>query len=144
MISHTMISLRHGALYSLLAAMFILAGCSSGGSSKDENIVVTADDDLLDYAALDDRGSWSSAPFQNSPWIPFGPGAEVQIEHGLGRVPTLILSYISYTPDDRNDSEPRVFSAAAGDVANVLEVNETYITFKNRTRGKFAMRVVLQ
>ena len=114
-------------------------------TSNDEDIVVTADDPLLNAAVLDERGVWSSAPLQDSRWIPFGPGAEVQIEHGLGRVPTLVLSYISYTGDDRKDSEPRVFMPAAGDLANMVEVNESIVTLKNRSRGKnFFVRVVLQ
>ena len=127
----------------LWAFALLLAACG-GSTANDEALLLNADDPLLKFAALDERGVWSSAPFQDSRWIPFGPGAEVQIEHGLGRVPAWALSYISYTEDDRKDTDPRVFSAAAGDVANVLEVNDSYITFKNRTRGKFFMRVALQ
>lgn len=130
----------HAARAAALLSLVSLIGCEKSGTPDS---MVMSGDVVLDEATIDAQGMWSSAPFQNAQWIPLGPSAEVEVEHGLGRMPTSIQVYISGIGDDRADAEPRAFSPAAGDVANILHVSADSVTLKNRTKGQFYVRLVL-
>lgn len=117
-------------------------GCAAKAAEHRE---VLADDPLLLQAELDTaRGIWTSAPFSHAPWIPMGSNGTLTIHHGLGRTPIGVQVYLSYTSDDTEWDEPRRFTPAAGDVANVLSVTDEQLMLTNNTRGEFYLRVLLQ
>lgn len=124
-----------------LLASHGVGGCKAAAAGAS---VVEADDALLEFASQDGRGGWVSAPFSNSPWIPLGPGAEVTVKHGLSRTPVSAEVYVSSTPDDRSEANPRTFSAAAGDVANLRDFTADEVTVLNRTQGQFYIRLRLE
>ncbi|MBX7192651.1 MAG: hypothetical protein K1X94_11365 [Sandaracinaceae bacterium] len=123
---------------SLLAT---LAAC--GKPTPGEIVVFTASSPELAMASVDpETGSWQSAPWGDTAgtvtWLPYPPRGQIQIEHGLGRVPSTVLVYLSF---DEHGSSPAL---AAGDLARVLEVDATTVTLWNATNGSYFARVVVQ
>ena len=88
--------------------------------------------------------AWESAPAVRSLWITLPSYTPIRIAHGLGRVPVLVVPYLSYTKDDRNKPNERQYSIGAGDVATISDVTEDSITIQNRSYAEFFGRIVLQ
>ena len=120
--------------------LFALAlGCGRPGQGDltmyavDNPALVDAREDPVTHA-------WSSAPWHGPgvTWIPYRPHEQVQLEHHLGRVPTAILTYLSFTMDGQTPS------LAAGDLSRVVRVDENFVTVWNDTNGTYFVRVVVQ
>lgn len=95
----------------------------------------------LSMAGVDpESGSWQSAPWDPGTvgWIPYPPRAQIQLEHGLGRVPPLVVVYLSF---ERSGASPAL---AAGDLARVVDVDASTVTIWNDTNGSYFVRVVLR
>jgi len=101
----------------------------------------------LDAGTLPDAGSASCpdagaavVPDASPPgceWFVFNQNTTYVIEHPLGRIPSLIVVYISFYPDGRGSS------IATGDTFLVQASCATSITIRNDTNQRFYARVVL-
>jgi hypothetical protein len=96
----------------------------------------------LPGAMLLEAGSaWESAPWggpgSGVHWLPFGAREQLQVQHGLGRVPTGVITYISFVEDGQNPGQ------AAGDLAQIVEVTADHVTVWNDTNGMYFARVVV-
>ncbi|MFO0680890.1 MAG: hypothetical protein U0234_02510 [Sandaracinus sp.] len=123
---------------SLLVALALLAsaGCAKPGPAP--LMEYTLDD--LPMAMRDPvADTWESSPWSGTgvAWIPYGPHAQIRLEHDLGRVPDGVATYLSFTEDGQTPSQ------AAGDLARVVEVTDTHVTVWNDTNGAYYARVVL-
>ncbi|GAB4198394.1 MAG: hypothetical protein OHK0013_07440 [Sandaracinaceae bacterium] len=102
-------------------------------------VIFTASSPELSMASIDpETGSWESAPWSpgETGWIPYPPRGQIQVEHGLERVPRVVLVYLSF---DRSGAAPGL---AAGDLARIVDADERTITIWNDTNGSFFARVV--
>jgi hypothetical protein len=121
------------AISALLA--FASAGCN--GAAAEERITVTLAD-LPPSAGPGAGDTWQSVGFTAEAWQPY-PGATVlDLEHGLGRVPQAVLVYLSFEPTGA------AASLAAGDLAQIVEVDETRVVVRNRTNADLFCRIVLE
>lgn len=82
--------------------------------------------------------TWESMPWTGTPWLPYGPRAQLRVFHGLGRVPRSVHVYLAF---DELGSDPAM---AAGDLGRVLEVTDTTVTVWNDTSGSYFARIVVQ
>ncbi len=102
-------------------------------------VVFAAGSPELAMASIDpESGSWESAPWSPGEmgWIPYPPRGQIQLEHGLGRVPRTVLVYLSF---ERTGTSPGL---AAGDLARLVDADETTVTVWNATNGTYFARVV--
>jgi hypothetical protein len=88
--------------------------------------------------------AWESAPAVRSLWITLPSYTPVRVAHDLGRMPVMVVPYLSYTKDGRNSPNERQYSIGAGDVATISDVTEDSFTINNRSYAEFYGRVVLQ
>lgn len=103
-------------------------------------VVFAADSPFLAMASVDpESGSWESAPWSPGEmgWIPYPPRGQIQVAHGLGRVPRTVLVYLSF---DAAGTSPGL---AAGDLARLVAADATNVTVWNDTNGSFFARVVV-
>jgi hypothetical protein len=123
----------------VLGALAIQPAC--GRPAPGGVVIFTASSPELAMASIDpETGSWESAPWSpaDTGWIPYPPRGQVQLEHRLGREPRTVLVYLSF---DRAGTSPAL---AAGDLARVIDVDESTITIWNDTNGSYFARVVLR
>ena len=118
--------------------------------------MILADDERLTFARTDPEmptvddpaRSWESSPWwdgssmdcrvpESAAWIPYRPTSQVLIEHDLGRVPTGVLVYLSFTACGQNPA------LAAGDLARIASVDDRQVTIWNDTNGSYFVRVVV-
>jgi hypothetical protein len=87
-------------------------------------------------------GTWESSPWGDDggvvSWIPYGPHQQLDLEHGLGRIPDEVLVYISFFPGGQSPSQ------AAGDLARIVAVTADRVIVWNDTNGSYYARVVVR
>ncbi len=62
---------------------------------------------------------------------------QLDIEHELGRTPSGVLVYISFTPDGM------IPALAAGDLAQIRAIDANHVVVWNNTNGQYFARVVV-
>ncbi len=83
-------------------------------------------------------GRWQSAPWHGGcEWIRLGAREGIEVPHGLGRMPTAVLVYLSFVADGQEAV------LAAGDMARVVEVTDATVTVANATEQPMYARIVL-
>lgn len=132
-------------LVALACALSLLPACDAPDPSADDVDVIPPSDPRLAMAVADidatsgEVRSWATAPLdaEGDEWIAFPGNIQLDISHGLGRTPNGVLVYLAFTPDGE-------FPAlAAGDLARIIEVDETHVVVANGTNGNYFARVVL-
>lgn len=121
----------------LLSLATFAPGCGKPGPG---NVNVFSLDGSLPNAMIDPLSmTWETSPWTGPDvhWLPYGPHVQLQIQHGLGRMPTAVLTYISFVDSGQNPSQ------AAGDLARLVEVTDDHVTVWNDTNGSFFARVVV-
>jgi hypothetical protein len=119
----------------LLAAALPACGRPAPGTLR----TYAADAPELAMASIDPvSGTWESVPWTGADWLPYGPRAQLQVTHGLGRLPRTVQVYLAF---DELGSDP---ASAAGDLARVIEVTDTTVTVWNDTNGVYFARIVVQ
>ena len=109
-------------------------GCGTEGSGE---VIDIAASNLPVTAGTDSTGHWQSSAW-NADWIRYEGETSLRLEHNLGRVPSAVLVYISFSPDGH------AAGLSAGDSARMIAVTETHLTIQNALRENFYVRVVLQ
>ena len=71
--------------------------------------------------------------------INFGAGAQIRVHHGLGGRPRLLELWVAHSPTGTHDGNEVV---PAGDMAQVLCVNDVYVLVRNNTCDATYLRVV--
>jgi hypothetical protein len=129
---------RHGLFACALALLAVTHGCTAEAS---EMRTLELDDEGLAYADQSESGQWQSAPWNGRPWLSLKANMALRIAHPLGRTPAVVLPYISFS----QDADGRTSSAtlAAGTVAEIVDVDDEFVTVENRTQADFYLRVVL-
>ena len=124
-----------------LALPLAIGSCTAkAGEMRD-----ATEDEMAAAGVIDGLGdAWESAPAVRSLWITLPSYTPIRIQHGLGRVPVLVVPYLSYTKDDREKPNERQYSIGAGDVATISDVTEDAFTIQNRSYADFYGRIVLQ
>jgi hypothetical protein len=124
-----------------LSTLLVLVAPACGRPAPGGVVVFTASAPELAMASVDpESGSWESAPWAPGAtgWLPYPPRGQIQLEHALGRAPRVVLVYISF---ERSGTTPAL---AAGDLARVVDVDESTVTIWNDTNGSYFARVVLR
>lgn len=91
--------------------------------------------------AANGAGVYETAPADGT-FLPFEGGTVWHLKHGLGRVPTSVQVYTSFT-DHPNDPYAGGSSAGAGNESLVLQVTDQDVVVKNDTCSGFYVRVVV-
>lgn len=130
----------------LCLCLLALTACETAGFS-DESF---GGDDLpaAGPVALDE--GWQSAPMptpdhcgvdsegEGDDWLEFGGRQKLEIAHGLGRTPSLVLIYVSF---ERRGCGGTL---ASGDIARIDGVDDELIRLQNGTEEDFHVRLYLQ
>ncbi len=127
----------------LLAFVSSLAiGACTGTPPAGILVVYTTDSPELAMASIDpESGSWESAPWrqsEDSRWLPYPSRGQLQLEHNLGRTPQNIIVYLAF---ERTGEAP---AQASGNLARIVDADETTLTIWNDTNGNYFARVVAQ
>ncbi len=125
----------------LLAAIAVALAVGCGLPPPGALAVYTQSSPELAGASVDpETGSWQSAPWSapGVTWLPYPPQGRLLVEHGLGRVPSTILVYLSFAPNGESSV------LAAGDLARVLDADASSVTLWNATNGSYFARIVVQ
>lgn len=89
---------------------------------------------------------WESAPWtSNDPacyWHRFAGGVTLTVPHSLGRVPILVVPYLSFAPDPGESGADSAIGS--GDLARVVHLSDVDVALENSTKEAFYLRLVLQ
>jgi hypothetical protein len=131
------------------ASLALLAsGCGKPGPG---NLVVlrltpegsVQDGGLPEAMSLGDGGAWESSPWASPDggpavhWLYYGPHEQLDVQHSLGRVPNVVITYISFVETGQDPSQ------AAGDLARLVEITDDHVTVWNDTNGSYYARIVV-
>jgi hypothetical protein len=100
------------------------------------------EDTGLAHAELNERGQWQSAPWNGEPWLSLPANSALRIAHPLGYSPAVVLPYLAYSQDGSGRTSNATL--AAGMVAEIVDIDDEYVTIENRTQADYYLRVVLQ
>ncbi|QQR88890.1 MAG: hypothetical protein IPJ88_11725 [Myxococcales bacterium] len=118
-----------------IALLCFLAGCTA--KAAETKTVMLSD---LPTESLSASGVWQSGAWTGSdaePWIQYNGRVLLRLEHRLGRVPSAILVYLSFSSDGRSAA------LSAGDMAHIISADEQFVEISNQTNSDFYARVVL-
>lgn len=132
-------------LTSLLVVTIALLGSSCGKPGPGNLVVLrlAPDGGLPEAMSLADGGAWESSPWASPDggtpvhWLYYGPHEQLHVQHSLGRVPTGVLTYISFV---ESGVDP---SLAPGDLARLVDVTDDHVTVWNDTNGVYYARIVV-
>jgi len=118
-----------------LALALALTAC---GLPTGDTLIYPADAPELANASISAEGVWESAPWPGPgvTWLPYPGQATLEIEHGLGRVPRVVVVYISFAEDGAESA------MAAGDLSRLIFVDEMTIGVRNDTNAQLFARFV--
>lgn len=117
-------------------AVAAMAGC--GRPPADPLVIYPSTAPELASAAVDATGQWSSCPWTGVSWLRYPPRGQIQVEHALGRIPARVNVYLAF------DAAGTAPALAAGDLARVVDVDESTVTIWNDTNGAYFARVVIE
>jgi hypothetical protein len=126
-----------------LGLMLVLAACalfaSSCGKPGPGNVLVVTDGGLPNAMLIPGMDAWESSPWSGTDvhWLPYGPHEQLQVHHGLGRMPIAVVTYISFVDTGLDPSQ------AAGDLARLVDVTDQEVTVWNDTNGSYFARIVV-
>mgnify|MGYP001811975883 FL=1 len=122
-------------------ALLALAGSACGDPCGDpEDRVVTLAE--LPCNRTSAEGVWESHPFPPLPgpectWLEFRGCSKYEIQHPLGRAPSVVLGYTSFASDGSFST------VGSGNSFVVQEVSETAVTVRNAQNPFFYLRIAL-
>ena len=125
-----------------LLGVLVLAGTACGDPCGEaEDRVVTMSDMPCSMTNAD--GVWESHPFppivdEQCYWLEFRGCSRYEIEHPLGRVPSLVLGYTSFEQDGRFST------VGSGNSFVVQETSDSVVTIRNAQNQLFYLRLVLE
>lgn len=139
-------------LICMLTTGVLATGCQRGEDPSSETVTA---DELPDSAGLvcgdeADAGAsgpdggvpegcfWQSSDWSSNDWLEYPARRTLSIEHGLGRIPTQVLVYISFEPSGNGSA------LAAGDLARFHDITDTVVEIENDTNSDYYFRVVLE
>jgi hypothetical protein len=130
-----------------IALMVALAGCAkeapgdveryAQGDPRIMPVVEGGSDGGAPDGAVVRVESWATGAWDGA-WMPYPAHAQLDIDHGLGRVPQIVAVYLSFWPDGSTPAQ------AAGDLARLIEVDERHVVVWNDTNTLYYARVVLK
>ena len=88
-------------------------------------------------SAAGDRGYESATP--DGSYLNFSAGARYCVHHRLGGRPLTVEVFVSFSPTGTNGGDE---APPAGNMAEILEVNDRYIQVRNNSCANYWMRVV--
>lgn len=117
-------------------AVAIAAGCDDPDAER----VVTVPPEELCESVDPATDIWESTPWADPacPWVEYPSEAAVIVPHSLGRVPRVVLPYLSFHQDGTDAT------LGSGNVAQVLEVDDMNVTLSNASEQPFFLRLVLE
>lgn len=124
-----------------LAALGLLVGAPAniGCRTADAQERITLSlSELPASAGLGSNGTWQSVAWRGDDWHRFPGRAELELAHGLGEEPQLVMVYLSFAPD----GDPSAL--AAGDLAQIISVDSIAVTLLNQTNQDYFLRVVIE
>ena len=131
-----------------IAASLLLAGCGKPGPGNRLILTLATDGSGLDGGlpaamVIPTGDAWESSPWTSPDggpevrWLPYAPHVQLQVEHGLGRQPTAVVTYISFVETGLDPSQ------AAGDLARLVDITPDHVTVWNDTNGSYFARIVV-
>ena len=128
------------ALLALVSSLAISA--CTGTPPAGILVVYTTESPELAMASIDpESGSWQSAPWRQSAdsrWLPYPSRGQLQLEHNLGRTPQNIIVYLAFEQTGMSPAH------AAGNLARIVDADDTTLTVWNDTNGNYFARIVAQ
>jgi len=133
------------AMLIALGATFAIAGCKATDASRPPQVTLMD----LPCSNADDAGVWESAPWrpgtddtclaitETPAWVQYSKKTILEVEHGLGRAPRVILVYVAL------DETGEGGSLAAGDQARLHEIGDVTFQVENATEQDYWARFVL-
>jgi hypothetical protein len=125
-----------------LLALLALSGTACGdpcGAAEDRLVPMSE----LPCSMTNAEGLWESHPFppiadEQCYWLEFRGCSKYEIEHPLGREPSLVVGYTSFEQDGR-------FSTiGSGNSFVVEETSDSTVTISNAQNQLFYLRLVLE
>lgn len=112
-------------------------GCGDGGGGREAVEVPLSE---LPCQSLRDEGIWESVPFPVSPceWFDYQAQTTYRFEHPLGRAPSIVLGYISFSADGTGSTP------ASGDPFLIQDATDTTVTITSAQNQDFFLRLVLE
>ncbi|MEM7447102.1 MAG: hypothetical protein AAF355_02565 [Myxococcota bacterium] len=130
--------IRHASVGTFLALSLAASGCGEADAQGVEDVTLFD----LPSAGEDEWGIWQSNT-EGAPWFRYRGGARLRIEHALGRVPRIVLLYVSFSEEGIDPDTGATAGLAAGDMARILEVSDQTVTVHNDTNANMFARMVL-
>ena len=114
-------------------------GCGDDSGSSEPVPVLLEE---LPCQGVDEVGIWQSAPpaefaVGGCQWFRFRGNTTYVFDHPLGRVPSIVLGYIAFTPDGVGAT------LASGNEFLELARTETTVTLRNGQNQEFWLRLAL-
>ena len=125
-----------------LGAATLLAcsvGCGDPCGRAEDRLVPVSE---LPCSAISTEGVWESHPLppiadEQCYWLEFRGCSRYEIEHPLGRVPSVVLGYTSF------DSNGSFSTPGSGNSFVVEEASDTTVSVRNAQNQLFYLRLVL-
>ncbi len=101
----------------------------------------TTNSDSVTYAGgnVDASGTVYETGAWDEPWLHFPPGRRFALEHGLGRKPYVINTYLSFSEDPLSTKNNA--SESAGNQAVIEAVTDLTVQVRNDSCADFYLRV---
>lgn len=120
-----------------LLPLSALASAACEGADAQERIVVGPEDLPASAGVQPTAEAWQSVGWGGDPWQRYPGEATLEFTHALGRVPVSVVVYVAF------DESGRGAALAAGDLAHIVQVNETTVTIRNDTEADLFCRLAL-
>ncbi len=92
----------------------------------------------LPNAKFLEDGTWETSSWFDEPWLRYPGSAEIEVAHPLGRVPAIVVVYISFSENGEDSA------LASGDLARLEGISQSSVTFENGTEQDYYARLVLR
>lgn len=124
-----------------LAVLGVLLTACGNPCGDPEDRLVTLDELPCNMTNAD--GVWESHPWppiddEQCYWLEFRGCSEYQIEHPLGRIPTLVVGYTSF------DQDGGFATVGSGNSFVIEEASESTVTIRNDQNQLFYLKLVLE
>ncbi|MFW2390406.1 MAG: hypothetical protein ACN4G0_18870 [Polyangiales bacterium] len=123
-------------------ALLVLAGSACGdpcGEAEDRTVTLAE----LPCNMTNAEGVWESHPFppisdSQCNWLEFRGCSKYEVEHSLGRVPSVVLGYTSF------DQDGSFSTVGSGNSFVVQAASDSSVTIRNAQNQFFYLRLALE
>ena len=131
---------RFAWLGALTILGLVATACGDECGAAEDRLVLMSE---LPCSMTNVEGVWESHPlppiaFEQCYWLEFRGCSRYELEHSLGRVPSLVVGYTSFEQDGRFST------VGSGNSFVVEEASASTVTLRNAQNQLFYLRLVLE